>query len=100
MVQKKVNFTLPIVAGIMASILVVFSFTEKISTYAKTNYLIPCIDVCIEKKQAFPNAKIEVMYKYNQAVAKMNGTEKIWDACVDEVYNVETGKVSKIQNFK
>lgn len=95
MTVKRKKFSIIVAGSIAAAIVSIIVLSGYISSYAKNNYLYPCVDKRIDDKMSFSNTKIDIMYKYLMETAKINGTKEVWNKCVDDVYTAEAKKVSK-----
>jgi hypothetical protein len=98
MVHKNKNLTLIVVGSICGALITILTLFGQIEAKLRNDWIIPTVDSRIDSKIQYLSNKMEVIYIYNQEVAKKSDTlRNIWNSAVDRV---EAEKSNKLFNLK
>jgi hypothetical protein len=95
--RAKSTFNIFFISSICASIGIIAGSFKSTTIYAKEQIITPIVDARIDAKTKYMCNKLDVIYKYNMAIASRDkATSKIWDDCVDEVYAQSNQVINKL----
>lgn len=90
--KKKISIgTISVLLGLIVAAI---TFIGKVDAIAKDKFIIPVVDERIDCKTKFSNEKLDVLYQYTMEKAIKDGSQDLWNKCVDKVQN--TNKIGKI----